>query len=135
VKRKIFIITIIVFLCFAGWVYHLFTQRRAGLNDVKADISLSAVELYNQYQSDETAANKKYLDKVVEVKGEVTDIQKTDSTLSVELKGGDLGGINCGLADIIDGKDLPKKGNTITVKGKCSGYLMDVNLVDCLIEK
>ena len=28
-----------------------------------------------------------------------------------------------------------KTGDSVTIKGKCTGYLMDVNLVDCVIKK
>jgi len=135
-RKKYFIIIAIIVLIVAAWVYHLFTANRPGLAGVNADISINAVDLYNQFQSDENTADKKYLDKVIEIKGTITDIQQTDTTLSIELKGADMGGINCGIAS--DGYDKAlsfKKEATITVKGRCSGFLMDVNMVDCIIEK
>ena len=135
-RKKYFIIIAIIVLIVAAWVYHLFTANRPGLAGVNADISINAVDLYNQFQSDENTADKKYLDKVIEIKGTITDIQQTDTTLSIELKGADSGGINCGVAN--DGHDKTlsfQKGAIITVKGRCSGFLMDVNMVDCIIEK
>jgi hypothetical protein len=135
-RRKYFLLAGIIVIAIALWIFHLFTQRRPSLDDMKADISIESVDLYNQYQQNEATANTKYLDKIIEVKGTVTDIQQTDSTLGIELNGADAGGINCGMADNMHGKELLfKKGDTLTVKGKCSGFLMDVNLVDCIIEK
>jgi len=135
-QKKYFIIIATIVLVVAAWVYHLFTANRPGLAGMKPDISMDATDLYNQYQSNESTADKKYLDKVIEVKGTVTDIQQTDTTLSIELKGADLGGINCGIADAVDNKALAfQKGAAITIKGRCSGFLMDVNMVDCVIEK
>lgn len=134
-RKKFILVGLIIILLIAGWIFHLFTESRPGLANIQADVSINADELYNQFQADEAAANKKYLDKVIEVKGTVTDIEQTDSTLSIELKGTDIGGVNCGITDVTNKKLSFQKGSTISIKGRCSGFLMDVNMVDCVIEK
>ena len=30
--------------------------------------------------------------------------------------------------------NMPPKGGTVTIKGKCAGFLNDVNVVDCVLE-
>jgi len=134
-RKKLILIGLIIILIIVGWAFHLFTETRPGLVNIKADVSINADELYNQFQVDETVANKKYLDKIIEVNGIVTDIEQTDSTLSIELKGTETGGVNCGIADVTNKKLSFQKGSTISIKGRCSGFLMDVNMVDCVIEK
>ena len=135
-RKKYFFIGGVIIVAIAAWIFYLFMERRPSLENMKADVTIKSTDLYNQYRQNETSTNSKYLDKIIEVKGIVTDIQQTDSTLSIELEGADSGGINCGIADIThEEKLLFRKGSALTVKGKCSGFLMDVNLVDCIIEK
>ena len=45
------------------------------------------------------------------------------------------GGINCQLFAGVKPDPEPKSGDIVTVKGRCTGFLMDVNLVDCVVRK
>lgn len=137
-RKKYFFIAGIALLCLAGWGFHQYQRPRANVADKTADFTIDAAGLYNQFQANEPASNKKFLDKIVLVKGEITDIQQTDTTLSIQLKATYIGGINCSLK-VEDEKDYqniitPKKGAIVTIKGLCTGYLTDVNLVDCALE-
>ncbi len=134
-RKKYFFIAGIVLLCLAGWGFYQYHRPRANLANKTADVTIDAVDMFNQYQKDEAASNKKFLDKIIETKGEVTDAQQTDTTMTVELKGGEMGGINCSIKTDHEKLPLPTKGSVITIKGLCTGYLMDVNLVDCALEK
>ena len=83
----------------------------------------------------EEAANKKYISKVIEVTGVVTDVQSADNTVMVLLSSGDeAGGINCSFLKNLK-KPIPKTGESIKVKGRCTGFLMDVALVDAVLIK
>jgi len=120
-----------------AWAWYMYQKPHQGVEGVKADFKIDAGTLFVRFQQDENKADSQFLDKVVEVKGRVASIEKTDSTLNVELQAGaGPGGINCNVASAKgDRAGLPKKGEVIMVKGRCSGFLMDVNLVDCVIEK
>jgi hypothetical protein len=140
-KKNFFIAGIVVLslgVISAGYGWYLFHKPHAGVSGVTAVARLAAADLYNGFQQNETTADKQYLGQVLEVEGKVSDVAKTDSTLSIELEGGPGagGGINCGMAAADGGKmPLPAKGAVITVKGRCTGFLMDVNMVDCVIEQ
>jgi hypothetical protein len=73
---------------------------------------------------------------VISVTGRLTEIQHSGSSVSWLLStqpGG--GGINC---QIFAGTKIdpePHSGDLVTVKGRCTGFLMDVSLVDCVPEK
>ena len=131
--KRILLIVSIAILCTIAWGVHLYFKTRPDIGSMKASVSLSATSLYAQYQKDEAPANTLFLEKIIAVDGEVLDVSKTDSTLSIQLKGGDNGGVNCSIRNIP--KTIPQKGSRVTIKGKCSGFLMDVNLVDCVLEK
>jgi hypothetical protein len=132
-QKKYFFIAGIICLILAVGALYFYNKPHQTAAGLKTDLSIDALDLYNQYQKDEVMANKKFLDKIIEVKGMVTDVQQS----SVQLGAGEaMGGINCSLAGNNEGKTpLPSKGARITVKGKCSGMLMDVNLVDCVIQQ
>jgi hypothetical protein len=135
-RKKYFFIAGIVLLCLAGWGFYQYQRPRANIANKTADFTMNAPDLFGAYQKDETASNKKFSDKIIEVKGKVAEIEQTDTTMSIQLKGGDMGGINCSLKTTSDEKiQPPAKGAIVTIKGICTGYLMDVNLVDCVLEK
>lgn len=120
-------------LCSIAWGLHQYFKTRPDIGSVKAAASLPATVLYAAYQKNETAANTLFLEKVIAVNGEITEVSKKDSTLNIQLKGGENGGINCSIRTLPE--TIPLKGSRITIKGRCSGFLMDVNLVDCVLEK
>lgn len=113
---------------------YLYYKPHASVAHATADVVIDAATLFREFQENEVNANKKYLDKIIEVKGAVSDIQQTPTTSSIQLHSGDAGGgINCSLSNSEGHIQIPSKGTLITVKGKCAGFLMDVNLVDCVI--
>lgn len=134
-KSYIFFVGLIL-LCLAGRVYFLFNKPHSGTAGIRAKVSISAEDLYAKYQNNETAANTLFLDKVLEVKGTVSAVSVKGAIVNIQLNASKPGGINCNLFPI-NSKDrqLPINGRVITIKGRCTGFLMDVNLVDCVIEK
>ena len=98
--------------------------------------TMSATDLFAAYTQNEAEANKKYLDKVVLVKGAIDDVSRTDSTLTILLQSNDIaGGVSCNITDKNELTTDAKKGNNISIKGRCTGFLADVTLADCTIEK
>lgn len=118
-----------------GWGYYWYQKPRTALTNIKADYTISATALYDAFQQNEQQANQKYLDKVIAVTGTVDKVQVSDSTMNIQLlSGNEMGGINCSLSIRANKKNaIPAKGQQIQVKGKCTGFLMDVNLVDAVI--
>lgn len=127
------ILLIIIVCAAAGW--YLYNKPHEGVGNVEADIRISATDLFNDYQKDENLANKKYLNKVIEVTGNVSDLQNVNGSQLILLSSNsDDGGVSCQLTNDEKNKIPVKKSATITIKGKCTGYLMDVNLVDCVLK-
>lgn len=118
------------------YAYYLYHKPRGSADSDPAIESLAADSLYSQYSRDENAANLKYLGKVIEVKGVCAGLSDRAGLkillLSAQNSGG---GINCQLFPANDHLPaLPAKGDTVLVKGKCTGFLLDVNLVDCVLK-
>ena len=131
-KKILLSIVLLVSIGVAVGIY-LYHKPRTTAASQKADFTLTATELYRQFETDEAKANQKYSGKILEVTGAVGEVQKKDSASAVLLAVPEaMGGINCSLSA---GDNMPalQQGNSITIKGKCTGFLMDVNLLDAVI--
>jgi hypothetical protein len=135
-RKKYFFGIGILLLCLAAWgVYSVYKPHR-NVSDDEAVAILSATDLFRDFQNDEATANKKWIGKVIEVSGTISMVNETENYVSIGLKTGADGGVNCSILKKDLSPDIKfNPGNVITIKGKCTGFLMDVNLVDCIIKK
>ncbi len=128
--KKILLLAIIIFI--AGIVYFL-TQWYKPARDVNNEkgVIVIADTIVNEFANNEKAANAKYLDKPLQVKGEVSEVKKNqDGKPVVMLKTNDpMSGIMCTLKK----DENIQLGSQITIKGICTGYLTDVVLIECII--
>lgn len=135
-QKKFFIAAIILYLAVAVAAgFYMYRKPRANVEDIKPAFTLSAAELYSAFKRDEKKANERFLKKVIQVKGAVDNMQVTDSAISLLLQSGDdMGGVNCLVRrEKVAKQSPPLNGSVISVKGKCVGFLMDVNIVDAVI--
>ena len=133
-RKKIILFLALAVVCLAvAWYW--FNKPREGIAGKDTQLAISAALLYEGYNNDEAVANEKFLNKVIEVKGEVDDIilNGDDAVLILGMQPGG-GGISCFFpqASVLEANHV-KKGMEIVVKGKCTGFNMDVNLTDCII--
>ena len=131
--RKKILLSIGLLVCISLVIgIYLYRKPRTTAASQQTDFALSADELYKQFETNETGASQKYVGKILEITGTVGEIQKTDSSFSVLLTAKEaMGGVNCSMADAE--KTALQQEKTITVKGKCAGFLMDVNVLDAVI--
>ncbi len=140
-KSKYFRITagLTLLAMIAGIAYgiFLFNKKHSDLSNVKPAFTLSSTDLYSAFESDEIAATVKYTGKVIEVRGIVARVEysSADSTLSITLHEDDqFSGVICTFGGIKDGSPVnPAPGDQITIRGECSGMLMDVLMNNCVI--
>jgi hypothetical protein len=122
----------------AGYGFYLFKKKPADIRVSAPQYEMPATALVKEFAADETSATKKYLDKVIAVKGMITGVE-TDATgmATVFLEGGDpLTSVTCSFynEEALSAKTL-QKGKEVTIKGMCTGKLMDVVLNKCSISK
>jgi hypothetical protein len=103
----------------------------------KPDFIITATLLQKEFEDDEAAASSKYINKILEVTGTIASIKPADKqiiSISLNTASG-LSSIICTFEAINDPSRL-RNGDEITLRGECSGFLMDVLLNNCaLIEK
>ena len=135
-KRKQLLLGLLALLIVGASVgYYFFQKKTPDASAYRTDAKLSAMELFTAFELNENTANQQFLGKTLEVQGEIKSIDnKADSpTATVYLDGGGLlGGIACEMAKDKLSDDLAP-GQSILIKGICSGLLMDVVLNRCVI--
>lgn len=107
-------------------------------NIVKAapDLVMESANLFSDFETDEAAANTKYLNKLIQVTGVVKLVTKDDDgKVSIVLdSGSELAGVICELDELTEHPRTDfQEGEKLTIKGICTGMLMDVVLVRCVV--
>lgn len=129
--KKIILVIIVLGIVGALIVYKMYNKPHVDITETSADITISANKIMQDFSSDETTANTRYLDKIIQVKGIVSETKIENEIGIISLKtNDDFGSVQCYLSEEATYKISElKEGQTITVKGICTGYLMDVILV------
>ena len=132
-KKTIFWIVGIVFIAAAATGIYFFNKKVPGLKHATPAYSITADELYNDFQEDESAAMSKYKDKVLSVTGEVLSIKSSEegSNVMLHAENAMANGINCSFKGPVP---QISEGDEVTIKGRCQGLLMDVILNNCYAE-
>ena len=128
--------TILVLLAAGAYGYYEFSRGNADLAHSTPQITIFAQVLLAEYSKDEVAANKKYLNKIVNVEGKLKSIDKDHTnSLTLTLEANDpMASVTCQL-DERHSRDTGrvKVGDKIKVTGICAGMLADIVLVRCSV--
>jgi hypothetical protein len=126
-------ILIIIFI--AGVVgYNMYNKDHKETKDATSDVVISPKELLAIYEQDEVAADAKYLDKIIEVKGVVKEINNVGNGGSISLDTeSEMASIICEFESAAAFSNI-KVGDEVTVKGFCTGKLMDIVLARCSLK-
>ena len=123
-QKKIIIASILVLIVVAvAAIWYIFTIKFSDINDQKPLYSVKALDLINEFTKNDSIANKKYAEKIIAVTGLVTEVEPADSTINIKL-GDTITGSYAIFAfqklHLAEAKFI-KKGDSISVKGSCSG--------------
>ena len=133
--KKYFKYLLVLAVLGAAVAYYMYNKPHKNISKAKADLELSALQLFTDFQDDEPKANTKYLDKIVAIEGVVKAVSKDENGMtSVTLEAGsDMFGVICQMDDLSQHKRLDfQEGEKVKFKGICTGVLMDVVLVRCV---
>jgi hypothetical protein len=136
-NKKYYLLAAFLLLVLIGIAaYFQYNKPARNLSGEKADLTIEATALYQQFSENEAQANQQYLDKVVQVKGVLQAVNRgQDGSLNLTLDAGNsMGGVTCEIPaeNVPEGAGL-QTGKQVTVKGQCTGYLTDVVLVKCVL--
>lgn len=120
-KRTILLIVLLVVVIGGIIAYRMYKQETPDVVDRKPDVSVRAEELLAAFDRDTAAAGKQYLDKIVEVTG---NVKRVDTSGSVVL------GAEGSPSEVVVGVDRRHMhdfgslsvGSVAVLQGVCSGY-------------
>lgn len=133
--KKIILFILVLGVIGAGVGYYLYNMPVGSLENKKADAAVTADQLVVAYEADEKAADAAYLGKVLEVKGKVSGITEEDGRRKIQLETSNP--ISMIICEMEDGSETGniQAGDEVSIKGRCSGYLSDVILVQSILVK
>ena len=113
---------------------YMYNRQHTDLQGSEPDFIVTAADLLKEFEGDESAANARYLNKVIEVSGTVGTVRTGDGNIpSITLETGNpMSSVICTFSPATKSTDF-KQGKEITVRGECSGFLMDVLLNNCIV--
>lgn len=134
-KKKIGLFVLVALMSVASLGIWMFNKPHVNVAKTKASIATTAVSILNDFETDESMANTKYLEQIVQVSGVVKNTIENKGKGIVVLKSEQaMGAVMCYLSDVESSKlETLKPGMSVSVKGICTGYLMDVVLIKCVI--
>ena len=105
----------------------------ASIWEQATEVKIDAISLFEAFQQDEAEANEDYLNKIIEVTGKISTVRSSENGLSVVLATNDpTNGVRCRLDNGPgQGHDRFEVGQTARFKCLCSGYIQDVEMVQC----
>jgi len=117
------LVAIVLFAIIYG--SYMFNKKVPELDTVSPDFVITADDLYATFEMDENSATEKYTDKVIEVTGEIEQVTHSENGTNIILKAKNamMGGVNCSTRH--QNRNL-QAGQTISIKGRCQGFLMAV---------
>ena len=116
--------------------YYIFIYSSNNHRQVQSEtgIVITADSLVAKYQADEKLANSLYLNKAVVVTGNLLSIDKNQEGKTTLVIGSSDSFSNVSVTMISTAPITQKIGESITIKGLCTGALSDVVITDGVVE-
>lgn len=132
---KILIGLIILMSIVILYALNLYNKPHLNVEKTEADLVINIHELLNDYKNDENLANGKYVDRVIQISGEISEINIENGNSIIIFK--DSTGTSSVMCHMSPEENLKvlklKKDGEIILKGICTGYLLDVMLIRCVL--
>ena len=135
-KNKIIIAIALIAAIAFGVYYYVFVYSSQHRRQVQSEIGIAITSdsLVAKYQADEKLANSLYLNKAVVVTGNLLSIDKNQEGKTTLVIGRSDSFSNVSVTMISTAPITQKVGESITIKGLCTGALSDVVINDGVVE-
>jgi hypothetical protein len=118
-----------------GYFYHMSGQPSH--TAFKTSVHVNASDLITLSDEDEAMFNRKYLYKILSVRGIIRKVKISRGAVTVMLGG--LPAlpevVSCSLDTLYDPPSDLRAGDSCTIQGSCAGCLKDIILLQCIVEK
>lgn len=123
--RWIFIAIVAMALAGGAIFYYVMTAEFADTASEKPAYTISAMDLLTEFQQNDSAANKKYVEQILAVSGRVSEVEGIDTSATVKFVDSLTGSYL-----IFDFQSATSRqaaalqpGDSVTLKGSCSGSI------------
>ena len=123
VKKKFLWIAFVVLAIAAGSILYVFNLKFADSKNESSLYIVTAPTLLKEFANDADAANRKYVEKIVSVKGNVTSKEVIESSVNIKMEDSLTGNyIIFAFQDqyMKEAKQI-QTGDEVAIKGSCSG--------------
>ena len=136
IKNKIITAVALIAAVAFSVYYYIFVYSSNNHRQVQSEtgIVITADSLVAKYQADEKLANSLYLNKAVVVTGILLSIDKNQEGKTTLVLGRSDSFSNVSVTMISNAPITQKVGESITIKGLCTGALSDVVITDGVVE-
>lgn len=112
-----------------------FNKPHVNVEKSDADYFLTSQNLIEEYEKDEVTTDRKYSEKILQVEGIIYELSTLKGSRVITLRNEDLeSNITCYITPEENVNTLNLKiGQDIVIKGICTGYLLDVIMVKCVL--
>jgi hypothetical protein len=133
VKIALFVVAFIAISAILAALY-MFNLKHTDMAKAKPDFIVTATQLQKAFEENETTASAMYINKILEVSGTIVSIKPAENKVTniTLATGSEISSVICTFSAISDPAKF-KNGDEITLRGECSGFLMDVLLNNCAI--
>jgi hypothetical protein len=106
-----------------GAAWYIFTETFTDTAIQKAAFTVNADSFIKEFQSNLVSSNKKYTEQIVTVNGRIAAIENADTTLNIKMSDSTTGSyaIFAFQAKDMAKVKLLKEGDSVSIKGSCSG--------------
>jgi hypothetical protein len=121
--KRIFFTCFILLIIGSIAAWYILTEKFEDTTKQKAEFSVNATDFIKEFQTSDSAANKKYTEKMIIVTGRVSETENADSTVNIKM----IDPITESYIifafqqqNALEAKSL-KEGDSVSIKGSCSG--------------
>ena len=114
---------LILLLTVVGVISYIFTEKFEDTAERKADYTVNAIDFMKEFQQNDSLANKRYTEKIISIKGIVSEVETADTTVNIKMSDtatGDYIIFAFQQEHLTEAKKL-RKGELVSIKGSCSG--------------
>lgn len=118
-----------------GIVYFVYNKPHRDVASEAPAFTLTADQLFDEFEADEAASNNKYLDQTLVVSGTIAETGTNDAGQDFVILAAEnamIGGVSATFQEKAEGL---QEGQSVSVKCRCTGKLMDVVLINCTLSE
>lgn len=124
--KKILIVFLVLVGSGAAIYWYIATEKFADTKDRQAAYTVNAIDFIREFEKNDSLANKKYTDKIITVKGMVSEIEAADTTVNIKFTDPASGSyaIFAFQEQYVSEAKTLKVGDSASIKGSCSGGVL-----------